>query len=234
MKRFRVILLFLLLGAIVNVAVAWGIATWVMAKEGRRDARVDVPGFIQTGWICSRYDTIGVTQLIAMAVKSYPGTVDSDFDEIQPGWSNLSLHMDETVEESRREAANPENANVKKRITPYVLMQHAFGFPLRCLYWNWEMDSGNVNIRFSYSLSLKPRPSLPQTTHPNEQRALPLGIIPFGFAINTISYASLLWFLISGLSVLRRYFRHKRGLCVKCAYDLRGADHLQCPECGRR
>ena len=66
----------------------------------------------------------------------------------------------------------------------------------------------------------------------NEQRALPLGVIPFGFAINTFFYASILWLLISGLFALRRFIRHKRGLCVKCGYDLSGAEHEVCPECG--
>ena len=61
---------------------------------------------------------------------------------------------------------------------------------------------------------------------------MPLGIIPFGFTINTIFYASLLWLLIPGPFALRRFIRHKRGLCLKCAYDLRGAEYEACPECG--
>jgi len=26
--------------------------------------------------------------------------------------------------------------------------------------------------------------------------------------------------------------RRRPGLCIKCGYDLRGADHKVCPECG--
>ena len=31
---------------------------------------------------------------------------------------------------------------------------------------------------------------------------------------------------------LKKRSRHKRGVCVKCAYDLRAVDHEACPECG--
>ena len=30
---------------------------------------------------------------------------------------------------------------------------------------------------------------------------------------------------------LRRYRRRKRGLCLKCGYDLRGLTEPRCPEC---
>ena len=40
-------------------------------------------------------------------------------------------------------------------------------------------------------------------------------------------------FLSSYLPVRRRGQRRKRGLCVKCGYDLRGSRE-RCPECGAR
>ena len=52
-----------------------------------------------------------------------------------------------------------------------------------------------------------------------------------GFAANTVLLALVLWSPFVPW-VLRQYLRCKRGLCVKCAYDLRGADHEACPECG--
>ena len=53
-----------------------------------------------------------------------------------------------------------------------------------------------------------------------------------GFAINTVFYAVILWLPFAPFQ-LRRYMRVKRGLCIKCAYDLRHADHSACPECGK-
>jgi hypothetical protein len=52
-----------------------------------------------------------------------------------------------------------------------------------------------------------------------------------GFAINTIFYAAILWLPFAPF-VARRVIRHKRGHCIKCGYDLRGAEHEVCPECG--
>ena len=54
-----------------------------------------------------------------------------------------------------------------------------------------------------------------------------------GFAINTVFYAGILWMLFAGPFALRRRSRRRRGLCVKCGYDLRGSvDANACPECG--
>ena len=63
-----------------------------------------------------------------------------------------------------------------------------------------------------------------------------LPYVPFlpGFAINTMFYSAILWLLFALPFVLRRRLRAKRGLCVKCAYDLRGRAMSSdvCPECG--
>ena len=53
-----------------------------------------------------------------------------------------------------------------------------------------------------------------------------------GFAINTAFYAVALWLLFAAPLALRRRRRIKRGLCPKCAYDLRGTQTGVCPECG--
>ena len=49
------------------------------------------------------------------------------------------------------------------------------------------------------------------------------GFVPYrpiwpGFAVNTVFYAVVLWLLIPGPFVLRRFIRVKRGLCPACAY----------------
>ena len=75
------------------------------------------------------------------------------------------------------------------------------------------------------------------TSFPSERpswgvRILPLRPIASGFLYNTIFYAVPLWVLVTGPFALRRFIRTKRGLCVKCGYDLKGAEHEVCPECG--
>src|SRR5205085_1739279 len=76
-------------------------------------------------------------------------------------------------------------------------------------------------------------PSSP--TAQNTAELLPFGPVWPGSAINTIFYAAVLvggWLLFVAPFKLRRWRRIKRGHCVKCNYDLTGAAHERCPECG--
>ena len=245
MKRLRVILLFLLLGAIVNVAVAWGCAAWVIPKKDVQSTWLETPVLGKhNGWIFRRYDNYGATQLIGILmrhnelnIKNYEEKGKVNLYSMLPAWSDMRIQMDELVEEKLHKASVPADEKIEWHILPSILMQHAFGFPFRSLYWKWENGRRVENAvpkrgTFANCINIKARPFPPSTPVLNEQRALPLGVIPFGFAINTILYASLLWLLIHGPFVFRRFIRHKRGLCLKCAYDLRGAEHEACPECG--
>jgi hypothetical protein len=67
-------------------------------------------------------------------------------------------------------------------------------------------------------------------------RHLPLRPIWLGFALNTLFYAALAWGLWQVPLALRRRSRSKKGLCVRCGYDLKGlggsAAGRVCPECG--
>lgn len=63
-------------------------------------------------------------------------------------------------------------------------------------------------------------------------RAIPLDLIWPGTMVNTALYAAVLlvpMYLVLGV---RRRLRRRRGQCVECKYDLRGAEHAVCPECG--
>ena len=73
MKRLRVILLFLLLGAIVNVAVAWGCAIYAEIKMFVEFdyGNTTGPGLSSdTGacWLFTRSDNVGSTHLMGDAI----------------------------------------------------------------------------------------------------------------------------------------------------------------------
>ncbi len=81
-----------------------------------------------------------------------------------------------------------------------------------------------------FALNLDPD-KVDAPNYSRDLRLLPLHPLWPGFAINTTFYAAILWMPITPF-VLRRHIRRKRGRCIKCGYDLSGAEHDACPECG--
>jgi len=103
------------------------------------------------------------------------------------------------------------------------------GWPLEsmeCSRWLVEPFLPREVVKHAISIPGPPY-SVGQENH------LPLRPLLPGFAINTIFYAVILWILWSSPFTARGMIRRKRGLCIKCGYDLRGAEHAACPECGR-
>ena len=62
--------------------------------------------------------------------------------------------------------------------------------------------------------------------------ALPIQPIWPGFLLNTLFYAALIAAPRPAFLWLRSRRRLRRGLCPRCAYDLRGLASAACPECG--
>jgi hypothetical protein len=63
-----------------------------------------------------------------------------------------------------------------------------------------------------------------------EYTVFPLRPLWFGFALDTAFYGTLAFLLWSAPGFVKRTRRRRRGLCIRCGYDLKGMP--KCPECG--
>ena len=229
------VVLFLLLGAIVNVAVAWSSALWADAmalkyvsatKKGH--TAVDHPR-----WTVSIIQGSSSTHVISNATRKLPGRSgplphNATKEEIDAWIDGQAIRVPKDIVKVpywSRTRSPPMESDYQA----IGLWEEARGWPMRSLVWHYSRQPSNgIEIkRWSFALSGTQGPvGLP--------RALPLRPIPLGFFINSLIYALCLWMLVSAPRDLRRYFRNKRGQCLKCGYDMRGStvDSKVCPECG--
>ncbi len=215
-------MLFLLLGAIVNVAVAWGITAHAEFNEpALRKVQVTIedsewPRAVPQHWPPLR--TAWDAHPFGWRVKRFIGRRYNEdrttgqwgssehffVDIYEVGWPSGSLQWETWLDFTIDYAQN----------TPTYRFE---GQPART--W-WRSGIPVSAQRFGFG--------------PQSWKALPIHPVYFGFAINTVFYAATLWLAIPGSFALRRFVRRKRGHCIKCGYDLRGASGGEgvCPECG--
>ncbi len=215
-RRILKLAVFLLLGAVFNVGVAWACALLVdfpgaeNVVGGAKGRRGD--------WVIWHHDAGGAIRIRALAVS---GNNIEEYEQFQmhpsllPSWGPLAAQV--------RQQVGGE---------PFVRVADAYGWPTNSMWcafaWNTaQWPNVLTDPRLSAILFTSPMGG----NYALSQRALPLRPIWPGFAINTIFYAAILWMPFAPF-VLRRFIRRKRGLCIKCGYDLRGAEHEVCPECG--
>ena len=215
-RRVLTIFLFLFFGAIVNVAVAWGIT-----------AAVDFDG------LSLRWNIREVRWPYPVPVH-WPEYANAlEFGTIGWGW----IRYEATAVEDRGDAGFWATE------TFFIWIVKA-GWPIRCWQYetwcDWVHPTGTGDAGY-YRFDGQPQPTywsygLPLEFdrfgfEPRCGKRLPVHLIWPGFAVNTVFYALILWLLIPGPFVLRRIIRRKRGRCPKCGYDLRGDLSGGCPEC---
>ena len=201
MKRWALRLcVLLLLGAIINVAVAWGIAGFVSVPIRKgffrelplEDARAYwlshapqawhgseiIEGNAVESWAFGRADLL-VTTMEDIGKQSVGITYD------HTGWPLLSMQYTATI------VVNGGVAHTECQ-------------------WCWRLKSDWL-----------------------KSKTLPLCPLWPGFAINTVFYAAIWWgvsLLFATPFALRKRWRIKRGLCLKCAYPIGTSE--RCTECG--
>jgi len=220
-RRLFKLMLFLLLGAIVNVAVAWGCALWVSPRyeDEQRLADQRNAGSIRPFRRSEvrRVDRVGATLIVSRRYRNsdeWPETDDAP-SLLMPDWANLPLEPHFALHSILE-----------------ILVFDARGWPLISLWYKREvLDSRDQLTAVEGGI----KTGLPKFQHGSilggHRPVLPLRPIWRNFAANTVFYALVLWLPLAPFA-LRRVVRRKRGHCIKCGYDLRGAEHEVCPECG--
>ncbi len=246
--RITRLVVFLVLSAIVNVAVAWGFAYWIVPYKGQifpaQNGIVEVyfaVGDSLPRWVFKELRQPGASTLVWWDQRSDPKPVESKqalvfsmrnlFEQASPPpWSAV-----------RRTPVASQQVETSQ-VRPIV--ECARGWPCLALLSRIDLQrnpttreyditkvGGGIPIETHHWPPQKP--GMVWYTGPIPQRAiLPYRPIWPGFAINTILFAAILWLPFAPFH-LRRYVRVKRGHCIKCNYDLRGTSGGVCPECGK-
>jgi len=245
------VVVFLLLGAIVNVAVAWGSAVFVdwQNPPGRlfeHDASYSWP---------------------ATPPRTYPPIATSMVEHVAPGVSvqvfsaqaDTSKTIERTIQALRDGVLNEWAELVRARVSAtqvgapgkYGYLSIRCGWPLRAIEggsflwvtlqsYLFETDAPPVrNCMLALAVEISRDSSTGQwsVTWPHSPMAgwppdkvVPLRPIWPGFAVNTLFYTAILWLFFVAPFALRRRRRIKRGLCPACAYPV-GTSPV-CTECG--
>ncbi len=192
MKRATLrMVLFLLLGAVINVAVAWGcvVAVPIALRPAEITVKEISADYLQVQCIQRAF---GRTRETWGERHSLPVVIDtgSPFGQHplvssweRTGWPMRALHCSTSAHELTYTTDAGE-----------VLAAGSEG----------QIDQGIKVSPERFTVSTSP---LPVSTW----RALPLRPIWPGFAVNTIIYAVLVWLLVAGVVQARRYIRRKRG-----------------------
>ena len=228
MRRWVLTILALLVaGAVVNVAVAWGSATWSALKLVSRPL-VDEPTEAEQRW----------WQQVLPAGAAPKATAvwrSSGF-----GCDSLLILGDRSGEAVFRDDASGQvtfNASVIAKMDRTTTVRSG---------WPWRSVAGE---RWDLGISLAtPIPMLghkvttwrdadvetaavsfdrPAWFGGSSFRLLPFRPIWSGFGVNTVFYAAILWLPFA----LRRLIRRRRGLCPACGYPM--GESATCTECGK-
>ena len=216
MRRWLItILLFLLLGAIVNVAVAWGCATWSPVDEEGWYAIARPKPPQQDRWWGMIYVWQGLgTQVHFGGYWQRPLHVsDENATSVTFTYSSwLGFTMEPTCQIVRQKWPRvmlPADSSGEA----VVLAEQGCGWPLSSLwscFGQWDESSDEFVFVEDCGLLLsgivldKTVHDARMDSHALFYRSLPLRPIWSGFVFNTVLYGLILWMLTGGPFILRR------------------------------
>jgi hypothetical protein len=200
---------------LLNSAVAWSVVYWLDFHQ-------------------SPYGAMRVTPLLVRNPRSdgpQSLMVGSGF-----GHESVSWWPDGVAQPGRLRQWFAQTWWPAEAVETYSASGFAAGWPMLSLAaWSEAASSDSRRLRESEEpASLRhwdlPAPLKPDTWSPYSPRMYPCRPIPLGFAVNTVFYAAVLWLLLGGPFILRRWVRRRAGRCEKCGYP--GGTSPTCTECG--
>jgi hypothetical protein len=243
-RRLVKLVVFLLLGAIVNVAVAWGCLCWApIASETPLRVPTAAENSIWHRFIDTEKDATCTVRSQAKGI-----TYLQISGAIQPNTFRITPTADGRVSGVSEETW--PNTTFGKIVVMFIA-----GWPMRSLSGArfesrspiGQQPGGSTWISFQGGshnddpwLTYPPRddtayksaiPTTMTRDGKKQYRLLPLRPVWPGFAINTVFFAMILWTLFAAPFALRRRRRIRRGLCPACAYPV--GDSAVCTECGK-
>lgn len=251
--------IFVLLGAIINVAVAWAQAVtigfhsapgkpltgtfeyyrdidtmflWYEQDKAGVPPSDAFPGIVVCRWRRAGAERLSVSELIASSgPPPQPNPLTPD-DLLSP-WAQPVLQLQDV-----RTQAVPATGQEWQYWTSIA---DARGWPMLCLMGGvrrptpgaYVYDANRRRITLTEQrIAIIPLNMPDGRYRTDEFRWLPLRPIWPGFAINTALYAAVTWLFFAFPTLLRRRWRSARGHCPTCDYDLRATTTGICPECG--
>jgi len=214
-RMIALLLAWLVAGATLNVAVAWGLAYWVQ-PQWDSDTR-DVMGYSREAmWSADHYEQFGQSGVMLTQDGWFrPGdVVIAEFADFLPHWSRLSLVVgaDDYIVDTT--------------------LERAFGWPWLALTYQAPLALNFQKPLLANVATISNGIRLEAHDHLYGQFPLAIPLRPLwpGFAVNTLFYAGVLWVLFCGPFALRRMIRRRRGQCPHCAYPI--GQSPVCTECG--
>jgi hypothetical protein len=228
----------LLLGAIVNVAVAWSCVLLVdrSVKDGPSAStdvalEYDADGYVTSSWQLQVHHMGTCTIVQGIRYNSFPSgrqTLPGYYGHqpapttIVPGWA-MSIadpaHVFQFI---------PKQPDDLSAVHCTVI---GSGWPMRTCACTVYVDYSKWGFNRAAVLITKGGFQVKGSSS-NTMDVLPYRPIWSGFAINSIFCALLLALLWCTPIMFRRWHRVRKGRCPKCAYDLQHESHTGCPECG--
>jgi hypothetical protein len=241
-KLARQALALLFAGAVINVIVAWALATSInpfsiqpMDGRHRWGERIDEQNRF---WIASVMWRAGAAHLSAFTGKLREGDMNQGEhpDQLLPTWWRAGRFDGHPSEELWAKLADKEIYQLTmEELVQFQSHAEARGWPLPSMwyelqYWSNPGPRNQMKSLGGIALPLPvwidPRPY----SGKDQPRTLPLRPIWSGFAINTFFYAAILFLIFFVPAATRRMIRRRRGLCQKCAYPI--GSSAVCTECG--